>query len=176
MAALGRQLAALYDASGSIRIWRKFQPAAKQLEAACIALRMCGQIASRWPLPQSTALQLASAAKLVFRGGQAALAGQIFVWRSLRPPPSSQLQFIARTLAENMAGHQLLAVTMLLNTLTCAQGGPEGALAEFADQVPVPEAVLPWLATVSEALLMLPEQALQSGWLRPYAVGSICSV
>ena len=82
MAALGQRLAALYDASSGSSIWRDSVPATRQLEAACIALRTCGQIVGRWPLPQSNALQLAAAAKLVFRGGQAALAGDIVRWRT----------------------------------------------------------------------------------------------
>ena len=82
MAAPARQLAALYNASGSGRTWRDSLPAARQLEAICIALRTCGHVASMRALRRSNALQLASAAKRVFRGGQAALAGHIARWRA----------------------------------------------------------------------------------------------
>ena len=161
MAALGRQLAALYDASGSSRTWRDSAAAGMQLQAACIALRACGAIAHRQPLPSRDALQLARGAKLVFCGGQAALAGHVARWRSL---PSDQLRQSAREEVGNLAAQQLSALAMLPTMLAKAQGRPEGALAEFASQVAVPEAVLPWLATVSEALLLLPEQAMQPGW------------
>ena len=161
MAVLGRQLAALYDASGGSRPWRDSAPAGRQLQAACAALRACGEIARRQPPPSRDALQLARGAKLVFRGGQAALAGHVVSWRS---QTSDQLRQSVREEVGNLADQQLLAVATLLSMLTRTQGRPHDALAEFANQVAVPEGLLPWLATVSEALLLLPEQAMQSGW------------
>jgi hypothetical protein len=168
MAALGRQLAALCDASGSMRIWRESAPASRQLEAACVALEVCGSIASRQALPCQDALQLGGAGRLIFRAGQAALAGRIAAWRRLGP--NSDLAADAWHEAAHQAVHQLSAALRLMHTLACScdqdSPGAEGMLAEFAHQVAAPEAVLPWLATAAEALLLLPQEAHHPGWQR----------
>ena len=65
----------------------------------------------------------------------------------------------------SLGAQQLYALATLLDALSQAQGWgwSKDVLTEFARQVAVPEAVLPWLATVTEALLILPEQEMQPG-------------
>ena len=83
------------------------------------------------------------------------LAGAHAWWRSL--PPNQYRQDCREDVA-NLGAQQLLAVNIVMDCLTHSRGQPGGALAAFGSQVAVPEAFLPWLATVTEALMLLPKQ------------------
>ena len=159
MAALGRRLAALHDAGSGGRIWRDDWPAGMQLQAACIALSAFGQMNLVTPVPCRDAQQLAGAAKLVFRGGQAALAGHVASWRGM---PSDQLRLTHSPVIRHLIGQQVVAVSSLLRLLGISQDSPGGEdiWAEFGSQVAMPAAVLP----VTEALRFLCKQELLEGW------------
>jgi hypothetical protein len=102
------------------------------------------------------------AAKLIFRGGQAALAGRVAAWRRLGPHKDRAADIC---LAQHIA-HQLAASLLLFDVLTRSQRlpGAEDMLAEFAQQVAAPDAVLPWLAPAAEAFLLLSQEACYPGW------------
>ena len=113
-----------------------------QFDAACVTIQGCALLSNWLPLGHSDAFRLASSLELVFG------AGMHFLQQDLTQPT-------------NMAGllveckHQLAAVGTTLQRAAHPEVQSE-AVAAFARTAGRPQAVLPWLLTVSQALLAVP--------------------
>ena len=118
-----------------------------QFLAACVASHGCACLADRLPPSQNNIFRLASSLELVFGAGLAAL-------RCLRTSltASSCSGWLELLL---VCTHQLTAAANVLQRTAHPLRQPEAAAA-FVRTVGRPEAMLPWLAAVTEALLSVP--------------------
>lgn len=117
-----------------------------QLSAACVALQGCSQLAKRLPLRQDDMFRLGSALALVFGAGLASVRWQA----SLLPSrPKALVELLVN------CNHQLAAAAKALQQAAHPQQQREAAAA-FVRTAGRPQAVLPWLLAVSQALLAVP--------------------
>lgn len=116
-----------------------------QLSAATVAATACGLIAFTLPLRGADALRIASAARVVLVAGRAALETGTVRFRH-NDAFSAQLQA--------SAGLQLAAMDSLMDLMSSAEHPT--AAAAFARSTAAPEAFMPWLTAVNDALLLSP--------------------
>ena len=123
-----------------------------QFHAACVAIEGCGELAGRLPLRHNDLFRLASTLALVFGAGPAFLQ-----------------QFASNTAASTQrasllieCGYQLAAASAALRQAADPYRQPESAAA-FVRTAGRPDAVLPWLLAVSQALLAVPQELAGTG-------------
>ncbi|KAI7844407.1 hypothetical protein COHA_002001 [Chlorella ohadii] len=118
-----------------------------QFHAACVAIEGCAHLAGRLLLQHNDLFRLASTLTLVFVAGPALLQQCA---SSIATPAQCASVLIK-------CNHQLAAAASVLKTATNLHRQPEAGVAFFRT-AGRPDAVLPWLAAVSQALLALPER------------------
>lgn len=117
-----------------------------QFTAACVAMEGCALLASRLPQHANTTFRLASALALVFGAGPAFLRQCAVPWPGMGLDPA---QFLIE------ANHQLGAAAAVLHCASASWHQPAAAEA-FVRTAGRPQAVMPWLLAVSQAVLTLP--------------------
>lgn len=141
LAALAPALAAAMAAAP-----HRQSPAVVQGTAACFAAKACINIAMHLEIKGSDALRVAVAARLLLLVGREVL---VVVADSLRQDPAAQdiqtsLEFLLNSQLHGMQGYMALVQD-------CER--PD-AIAVFAATTAPPDALLPWLAAASQALLL----------------------
>lgn len=116
---------------------------AMQVIAACLAIGGCAELSARLPLQRGMMFRLTSALALVFGVGPA-------VMRHCASPASGASVELQHFLVE--CNDQLSAV---IGVLMRAAREPE-AMEAFVRTAGRPQAVLPWLLAISQALLAVP--------------------
>ncbi|KAI7844408.1 hypothetical protein COHA_002002 [Chlorella ohadii] len=132
-----------------------------QFNAACLAIEVCAQLASRLPLQHNDMFRLSSAVAVVFGTGPALLQRRTSA--AAGAPTYLEQLFLA-------CARQLAAASAALRQAVNMRLQPE-ATAAFVRTVGRAEAVLPWLAAVSQALLAVPSE-LQGARLQQLLGGS----
>ena len=123
-------------------------PAWSQVAAACISAAGCGSVSTELGLQGGAALRVAAAARVVLVAGRAALetSTERGRQRATAAPTAAQVQGITSL--------QLTAMTSLLHLMDLIE--QPNARAAFANSTAAPQAFLPWLSAVGDALLLCP--------------------
>ena len=123
-------------------------PAWLQVAAACISAAGCGSVSTELGLQGGAALRVAAAARVVLVAGRAALetSTERGRQRATAAPTAAQVQ--------GLTSLQLTAMTSLLDLMDLME--QPNARAAFANSTAAPQAFLPWLSAVGDALLLCP--------------------
>lgn len=119
---------------------------ALQFGAACFAIYGCAQLSRRLQLQQGDAFRLASSLEIVFGAGIGILQERVTAAATHPTGLAALLQELNR---------QLGAANAALGCAANPQRQPAAAAAFFRT-AGRPQAVLPWMLAVSQALLVLP--------------------
>ena len=122
-----------------------------QFTAASATVRSCALLAERLPLQHNDLFRLASALAVVFEFGPVPLRYY-----------TARLSAIDPRVLWIECNHQLAAASQVLQQAANPEQQPEAAAA-FVRTAGRPQAVLPWLAALSQALLALPTDPRRGG-------------
>jgi hypothetical protein len=123
-------------------------PAWLQVSAACISAAGCGSVSTKLRLQGSAALLIAAAAQVVLVAGRTALVTSTERVRQQAPAAPAAAQVQATALL------QLTAMTSFLTLMDLVE--QPNVKAAFANSTAAPQAFLPWLSAVGDALLLCP--------------------